>query len=207
MACRACDWLHYRPSLPAGTLARCERCDHVVATNKAHSIDRALAASLAGIVLLVLSLWLPFLALSRSGFASQISVLDAVSALWQSDMRWLALFSLAFIVLLPFIRLSFIAWVLWQLRLGKPPKPSMRWAFRWAEFLEPWAMAEIFMVGVVVSLVKISTLASLTVGLAFWSLLALIGVTTLVSLVLCRDTVWQRLTNNTPLAVKPLADH
>jgi len=196
--------LHYRPSLPAGTQARCERCEHVVFANKAHSIDRALAASLAGIVLLLVSLWLPFLALSRSGFESQISVLDAVSALWFSDMRWLSVVALAFIVLLPFIRLVFIAWVLWQLRLGRPAKPSMRWAFRWAEFLEPWAMAEIFMVGVVVSLVKISSVAALTVGLAFWSLLALIAVTTLVSIVMCPDTVWQRLTNSTPKAVQPL---
>ncbi len=177
----------------------------MVFTNKAHSIDRALAASLAGIVLLLVSLWLPFLALSRSGFESQISVLDAVSALWFSDMRWLSLVALAFIVLLPFIRLVLIAWVLWQLRRDKPARPAMRWAFRWAEFLEPWAMAEIFMVGVVVSLVKISSVAALTVGLAFWSLLGLIAVTTLVSVVLCRDTVWARLTNNTPKAVQPLA--
>ena len=76
----------------------------------------------------------------------------------------------------------------------------MRWAFRWAEYLEPWTMAEIFMVGVVVSLVKISSLATLTVGLAFWSLLALIAVTTLISVVLCRDTVWQQLISDAPLS-------
>ena len=50
----------------------------------------------------------------------------------------------------------------------------MRVAMRWAEWIEPWAMAEIFMVGVVVSLVKVSDLASLNVGPAFWSLLCLI---------------------------------
>ena len=97
----------------------------MIVTNKAHSIDRALAASIAGIVLLLVSLFLPFLALARSGIESNISVLDAVSALWFSDMRWLAIFTLAFIVLLPLIRLSFIAWVLWQLRLRKPPKPAI----------------------------------------------------------------------------------
>jgi paraquat-inducible protein A len=192
--------LHHRPNLPHGSLARCERCQHVIVTNKAYSIDRALAASIAGVVLLLVSLFLPFLALARSGIESDISVLDAVAALWFSDMRWLAVFSLAFIVMLPLVRLSFIAWVLWQLRIGRPPKPAMRWAFRWAEYLEPWTMAEIFMVGVVVSLVKISSLATLTVGLAFWSLLALIAVTTLISVVLCRDTVWQQLISDAPLS-------
>ena len=69
----------------------------------------------------------------------------------------------------------------------------MRTAFRWSILIEPWAMAEIFMMGVVVSLVKISTLANLQLGLAFWTLLALIVVLVYINVVLCRDTVWAHL--------------
>ena len=54
-------------------------------------------------------------------------------------------------------------------------------------------MAEIFMVGVVVSMVKVSTLANLQVGLAFWSLLVLVAILVLINLTLCRDTVWTLL--------------
>ena len=72
----------------------------------------------------------------------------------------------------------------------------MRAAFRWALRLEPWAMADIFMVGVVVALVKIATLANLSVGLAFWALLALVGISLLLSITLCKDTIWTRLRQN-----------
>jgi len=162
-------------------------------THKPHTIDRSLAASIAGIVLLTISLSLPFLSLSRSGFSSNISVLDAVYALWESDMRWLGLLTLAFIILLPLARLLLLTWVLGRIRLRRRIRSSMRQALRWALLIEPWAMAEIFMVGVVVSLVKIGSIARLDVGPAFWSLLGLIVVSTIISVVLCRDTVWQKL--------------
>lgn len=194
VACASCDWLHYRTVIETGTRASCTRCGHELYSRKPFSVDRTLAASLAGLIFLILSLSLPFLSLSRGGISSSISVLDAVSALWASDMRWLGIMSLAMIALLPTVRLGLLAWVMFRLRYRLGVLPSMRMAMRWAERLEPWAMAEIFMVGVVVSLVKISDLATLTVGLAFWSLLGLILTTSLISVYLCKDSVWQLLT-------------
>lgn len=190
IACPGCDLLHHRRQLQAGEQARCDRCSDIVQTRKIHTVDRTLAATLAGIVLLFLSLCLPFLSLSRSGIESSISVLDAVEALWSSDMLWLSFVTLGLIVCLPFARLLLLGWVLWRIRFNRKIRRSMRTAFRWSLRLEPWAMAEIFMVGVVVSLVKISTLANLEIGLAFWSLLILVAMLILINLTLCRDTVW-----------------
>lgn len=196
IACPGCDLLHHKRELRSGEYASCERCNDVIQTCKPHTIDRTLAATLAAMVLLMLSLLTPFLSLSRAGIESSMSVLDAVQALWNSNMRWLGLLTLALIVMLPMARFLLIAWVLWRLRFGRKVRSSMRTAFRWALRLEPWAMADIFMVGVIVSLVKISTLANLKVGLAFWALLGLIGVSLIISMTLCRDTIWTRLRQN-----------
>ncbi len=194
VACPGCDLLHHCRTLEKGEYARCRRCGDVIQTRKPHTIDRSLAAVLASIVLLLVSLCLPFLSLSRAGIASSISVLDAVAALWFNHMRWLALLTLAFIVLLPLTRLLLLGWVLWRIRFKRKIRRGMRTAFRWSIRMEPWAMAEIFMVGVVVSLVKISTLANLHTGLAFWSLLILIAISCYINLVLCKDTIWAILT-------------
>lgn len=194
VACASCDWLHYRQIIVTGSRASCARCGHELYTRKPFSVDRTLAASLAGLVFLTLSLSLPFLSLARGGISSSISVLDAVSALWTSDMRWLGLLSLALIAILPTLRLVLLTFVMTRLRYRLGVIPSMRTAMRWAERIEPWAMAEIFMVGVVVSLVKVTDLATLTVGPAFWALLGLIITTSLISIFFCKDSVWQLLT-------------
>jgi len=193
VACPSCDLLYTRQILQRGEFARCQRCQHILQTCKPLSVDRTLAAVIAGIVLLVISLFLPFLSLSRAGISSSISVIDAVESLWMSNMSWLGILTLGFIILLPLVRLVLLGWVLWGIRFDQISLSSMRVAFRWAVRLEPWAMADIFMVGVVVSLVKISSVANLQAGLAFWSLLALVGVSVLINLTLCRDTVWYKL--------------
>lgn len=193
VACAGCDAVHQRRLLLTGEKAHCTRCGETIQTRKQHTIDRTLAATLAAMVLLVLSLCTPFLSLSRAGIESSITIIDAVEALWISDMRWLGLITLALIVLIPLGRLLLIGWVLWRLRFGRKVRRSMRMAFRWSQHLEPWAMADIFMVGVLVSLVKISTLANLSVGIAFWALLGLLGASLLISKMLCEDTIWMRL--------------
>lgn len=193
VACPGCDLLHYRRDLQRGEIARCDRCSDIIQTRKPYTVDRTLAACLAGIVFLCVSLCTPFLSLSRAGIESRITVLDAVEALWHSQMRWLGLLTLALIALLPLFRLILLVWVLGRIRFGRKVRRSMRLGFRLALQLEPWAMADIFMVGVLVSLVKISTLANLSVGPAFWSLLMLVGVSILINLTLCKDSVWMRI--------------
>lgn len=193
VACPGCDLLHYRRKLQPGQQARCDRCFDVIQTRKPYTIDRTLAACIAGVVFLILSLCTPFLSLSRAGVESSITVLDAVTALWNSQMRWLGLLTLALIALLPLVRLLLLIWVLGRIRFGRKVRRSMRMGFRIALQLEPWVMADIFIVGVLVSLVKISTLANLNIGVAFWSLMMLVGATLLINLTLCKDTVWMRI--------------
>ncbi len=193
VACSRCDGLHYRATLAPGEMSSCDHCGDVMQTRKLFTVDRSLAASLAGTVLLIISLCLPFLSLSRAGIESHISVLDTVRSLWSGKMLGLGTLTLAFIIVLPLIRFLLLDYVLWRIRFNRPVRRSMRVAFRWAILIEPWAMAEIFMVGVVVSLVKLSSLANLQIGLAFWTLLALIGVSVYINLVLCRDTLWTYL--------------
>ena len=80
------------------------------------------------------------------------------------------------IVVLPLLRASALAYTLLPLRLGRPPAPGAERAFRLAEHLRPWAMSEVFLIGVVVALVKIGGLASISLGPAFWAMAALVMV-------------------------------
>jgi len=161
IACPGCDLLHQRRVLHVGESARCDRCDDVIQTCKPHTVERALAVSIAALLFLLVSLFTPFLSLSRAGIESHISMLDAVRSLWDSHMRWLGISTVAFIVMLPLTRLVFMVWVLCSLHFKIKARRFMRAAFRWALILEPWAMADIFMVGVVVQ----RTWAFLLVGI------------------------------------------
>ena len=197
VACPACDRLHRRLELEVGERASCARCGARLQTRKPRTVDRSLAAALAALVLLALALGTPFLGLSRAGVESRISVLDAIGALWGGDFPALGAIVALGVVVLPAARYALLVAVLAPLALARGPlRPAglaRRRAFRWALALEPWAMAEIFMVGVTVSLVKVGSLARLELGIAFWAFVALLAVGLYLSAALCRDTVWRAL--------------
>ena len=64
----------------------------------------------------------------------------------------------------------------------------------WRTGCRPWSMAEIFVIGVAVALVKVSGLASVTLGPAFWSFVLLGVVALMEDAVLCRRSVWDLIT-------------
>jgi len=193
MACPSCDWLHIKESLEPREKAKCARCSEVMYTYRPNTLDKMLAASLASIIFLLSSLFLPFLTLKKSGVNSSISLMDAAWSLVFSEVALLGVFVLLLIVLVPLVRLGLIIYVLTVLKWGGKPTKNLKRSFRFAMVLEPWAMGDVFLIGVVVSLIKISQLAVLFIGPAFWAWVALIVTTIYLSINFSRDTMWLRI--------------
>jgi len=193
IACPACDLLHQKDALSPTERARCVRCGAVMYTYFPSTLDQTLAATICSIVLLVVGLFPPFLTLSRSGIKSSITLLDTAWSLVFSEIALLGVFVSLLIVLIPLLRLSLMAYVLIFLKFGGTATLAVKRSFRLALFLEPWAMIDVFIIGVVVSLIKISELAVLDIGVAFFAWIGLISCTIFISLALSKETLWHRI--------------
>ena len=77
--------------------------------------------------------------------------------------------------------------------LGHRPARGAAQAFRLAEHLKPWAMAEVFLVGVAVALVKVSGLATLSIGPSFWAFAGLVVITVLKDNYMSSLIIWKTL--------------
>ncbi len=64
---------------------------------------------------------------------------------------------------------------------------------RWAEKHEPWAMLEVMMLGILVSLVKIAELASVIPGVGMFATGALIFLLAAISVTFDAGVVWERV--------------
>jgi paraquat-inducible protein A len=84
-------------------------------------------------------------------------------------------------------------YVLTPLVMDIRPWPGAAQAFRLSEALRPWSMAEIFVIGCAVALVKISSLAEVTFGPAFWMFAVLVVLVVIQENVMCRWSVWNAL--------------
>ncbi|MEM7507027.1 MAG: paraquat-inducible protein A [Pseudomonadota bacterium] len=192
-ACHICDALCHDRQPGPGERIRCPRCNTVLRTGRHAAIDRLLALALAVPPLMAIGLAASFLSLSGGGAMNEASVLDAASAVATADTWPLAFAVGALIIALPALRAVALTYVLLPLRLGHAPARHARMAFRMAVDLRPWSMAEIFVIGVAVALVKVTGMASVTLGPAFWSFVLLAMVALMEDAVLCQRSIWDLL--------------
>jgi len=193
VACPTCDTLHRMPDQRMDGRARCVRCHRVLVNPRKRALTNIVMLSATATVLMLAALSFPFLKVQSHGVEQESSVTDAILAFSHGLMIPLSLAVAALIVLLPMLRLCAIIYALAPMAFGWKPARGAIAAFRLAEALKPWAMAEVFIVGVSVALVKIAGLAQLTIGPAFWAFAALVLVTALNDNFMCRLTVWRTL--------------
>jgi len=193
IACPVCDTLHCRPDLHGAQAMRCARCGAKLYQPREGAMTQLLMLSATALVLMVAAIFFPFLELATSGFDNKSSVFDTVLAFANGPTLPLSLAVFALIIFLPLLRFALLAYVFAPMAIGTHPARFAARAFRWAEAIKPWAMAEIFIVGVAVALVKVAGLAKVSIGPAFWAFVGLLVIVILSDTVMCRLTVWQTL--------------
>lgn len=192
IACHECDLVHRVREIPDGGSARCMRCGALLYRRKDNSIEQVLALTLAGLILFVLANGLPMLTMRLDANFQEITLLSGMRQLWSQGMRGLALLVFVTSVLAPLAKLLLLAYILIPLRFDKVPYAMGR-VFRLVLALQPWAMMEVFLLGVLVAMVKLSSNAEIIVGLALYCFAFLILLLAGISASLDPNAIWERL--------------
>jgi len=203
IACHECDLLQRDPfhsqshaSLPGKSPRAaevcCVRCGARIYRVPKTSLDSALALALAACIVFIIANAFPIAIIDAQGHENGSTLLGAVRLLWQQDMRLIAALVCLTTVIVPALELLVFSSLLLLLRLGHPLKTMRRLprALRLVLHARPWSMIEVFMLGVLVSLVKLAHLASLTLGVALWAYAALMLLLTALSATVDIRKIW-----------------
>lgn len=193
VACPNCDALHIEEELELGETARCIRCSTVLAKPRDGAFAQLIALSFTSMVLLVGAVFFPFLQVTAMGFGNASSLFDVALAFADGILLPLVIAVLAMIIGLPISRAFLLVYVLAPLAKGRAPYRHAARAFRWSEIMRPWSMAEIFVIGTAVALVKVAGLASVHLGPAFWAFCALIFVNIASKAFMCQTCIWDAI--------------
>lgn len=191
MACHDCDLIQRIPPLDEGQTARCMRCGAVLVDRKTNSIDRSLALTMAGLILFVIANSFPFLALKLQGQIRETTLTSGVVALWTQDMWLLAILVLLTTIAVPLAELLGLLYVFLPIKAGRVGS-QLPMVFRFVSAIKAWSMMEIFMLGILVTIVKLVKMAEVVPGISLYAFLALIFVLAAVSANLDRHLIWTK---------------
>lgn len=191
MACRECDFLQKIPEAPEGSAVLCARCGSQLMRNKPKSLQRPLALLVAGLILFVLFNTFPFLTFKKGGIVHETHVATGIRDLSRQGMPHLSALVAFNLLIAPGLNLVAFLYVLVPVSLNRRV-PGMFRVFRFVTLLQPWHMVEIFMLGVLVSLVKLAKMAQVIPGVAVYSLTAFIFVMAAAAAAIDPHEVWER---------------
>lgn len=192
IACHLCDGLFDKPKIEPGQEAMCPGCGTCLMTVKKNPIDRTIAIALAGLLLFLPAITLPIVGIGVAGLYNDSSLFECIELLINGEFYLIALCVFLSTIAIPVVRLVTALTVTWHIKTNNI-KPSLLIFFRSYHLLDSWTMIHIFFLGVVVSMYKLVSLADLSVGGGFYSLLLLLVCSTLVSNTMDQQFVWQEL--------------
>ena len=191
-ACIECDLLVGVGELREGQRAACPRCGHLLTASIPDGLDRTLAFALAALVLLALANAFPFLQLKAQGLEKVMTLPGTAVELYRDGQATLAVIVLGPIVGIPALILATLVALVVPMRRRRGA-PWLVPAARFLFLLSPWSMAEVFVIGVLVSLVKIAAMASVVIGASFWAYIGFAVCFTASLASLDRLQMWRRI--------------
>ncbi len=162
-----------------------------------------MAYAIAALVLMAMSLGFPFLAVTAAGLENDMNLLQAMTSMSRFGADAIAVLVMAFVVFIPGLMMTAVVTLTALLERGRAAPRSARARKRLRGLLIPlarglfrldaWCMADVFAIGVIVSLVKLSTMANVVLGTAFWSYLGFAVCFLLTVTTLDRVSVWSAI--------------
>jgi paraquat-inducible protein A len=191
IACHECDVIHRIKPLPAKVAAHCIRCGALLYKHKPNSLERTLAFAFAALILFILANSFPFLGIRIGAQVRETTLITGIHELFVQGKQVIAILVLLTTVLVPFTQMMCLFYILLPLKFGRVPNRLPR-VFRFLNSVGPWSMMEVFMVGILVSVVKLAGMAKIIPGISLYSFLALIFVLTAMTVSLDDHLIWQK---------------
>ena len=168
IACHECDLLQREISLPPGRVVLCCRCGAKLYRSAHKSLDTPLAFLLTAAVVLLVANAYPIVGLSIQGMDNATTLFGAAHALWIQGMVPIAVLVFLTTFLVPAVELAIMGYLLLSLKCGRTPA-GMTLLMRVLQYVTPWGMVEVFILGVIVALVKLTHYGSVIPDTALWA--------------------------------------
>ena len=144
---------------------------------------------MTALILYVIALSTPFLTMRTGSIMNATSLTSSVVALAQQEMIPVAILVTLTSIVIPLLQTLFLIYLLLPIQIGYCPKYLGR-VYRYYHYLREWSMVDVFFLGVLVALIKLTKMADIVPGVALWMILLLMFILSAADRSIERDRFW-----------------
>lgn len=195
-ACEECDHLIETAVAEAGDGIHCPRCHHHISIVHDAPVIAPLAYASAAMIMLFATLMYSFMSFSSAGHTVSMDFAETVRSLIAYGYNELALLLFVTLVIFPVGFLAITIYLHAAILLQVTPRFA-RSCLLMMRQSKHWLMVDVFLIGILVSLVKVMGMADVGFGLSFWAFCLFTIFLVKTTIVTDLPWLWQRLV--TPL--------
>jgi paraquat-inducible protein A len=153
LICEHCDTVYRRRPLARGDVARCARCHAVLERHQRIGLDAMLALVVTVMVVFVLANVWPIMTLGLNGEQIHATLWSIIIRMWSQHSQVVAIVAACTLFFFPLCKMLVLGWLLVFGRRGQRA-PGFVTLMVILHYIQPWTMSEVFVLGVLVSIVK-----------------------------------------------------
>jgi len=192
VACHDCDKLYRKRRLAPGAKALCLRCGATLYSRSRDMVDRALAYSVASLVLLVVTFSFQFMEFELGGQVQKNQLVSGVATLWEGGYQELGVMVAFTSVAAPGVLIGVFLAILVPLRLGRRPRYLVHLT-KFLTHVRPWSMMEVYLLAVIVAVFKLNAMADIKLDAACFAFVVMVFTLTAAIAIFDPEQVWEEL--------------
>ena len=190
--CPCCDLLVEKVSLDYREKALCPRCNKTLQQPINKSVEKTLAISISALILFFPAMILPIMSMNILGNVRTQTVLESVFAVFNDGHFFVAILVFLTCVFVPLLKISILFYVSFAL-YRKIKLPMLRFSYRVYHDIEEWGMLEIYMLGIIVSIVKLEGMSQLSFNIGLLIFACLLLLTLMSSVFMDEHFYWEKI--------------
>ncbi len=202
LLCSSCDLLMADVTPPPGHTVRCPRCGRRLHKWKTNSIEKTLAISLTGLLLYLPANFMPLLTFDILGMNTSASLFASTLSMFDQGQYIVGTLIVLCGFFLPLLLLALIFSVSLALNRGWR-HPWVARALTSIHHLREWAMVDVYLIGVFVTIIKMSHMATIYYDIGLFCFIGLVLSTIGALSAMDQRLFWSRLDpeDDQPLSV------
>ena len=190
IACHECGLIHQETMLNEKRTVLCERCGSPIYRERPDGLNKTLSVAIAAIPLFVVAHTFPFMTLNLGGREVITTLVSGPIALYRDGMWPLAILVIMVASIIPGLKLFCTIYTVISAKLNWLT-PGYATLVALSKAISPWAMMEVFLLGVIVAWVKLKDIAAIGIDPGCWAFVGVILLLVLVDINLDPRRLWR----------------